>query len=49
MCKNNFTEQSHIWKEEVPTQDVFTDIFPIAMSTFSEYGLSFTAFLLWCE
>lgn len=31
--RNNFSEQGHSWNEKVPTQDVFTDTFLVAMST----------------
>lgn len=43
LSRNNFTEQGQSWNEKMPTQDVFAVIFPVAMSTWDVFGLSFTA------
>lgn len=43
LSRNYFPEQGQSWNEKMPTQGAFVVIFPVSMSTWSEYGLSFTA------
>lgn len=47
--RNSFSEKGHRWNEKVPAKVVFTDIFPLAASVWSEQGLSFAVPSVWCE